>query len=156
MRLVQLSMKLLSFGVLAMLGAGGCSSDYGLFNVEIRFADAENLVDYQNVELCSLSVTDDKGVYLLREYFLEYREVVYKDPGGNMVTAMAGCSGGVTPKHVDYVSFSTSRTSGQLTFTANAYKNNNEVVQTGSAKQSIKVFHGGSDEQHVDVVMSLP
>ena len=154
MRLPRLSKRLLSLGLLSgfAAAAGSCGSDYALFKIHVAFSGNEQANDYQDVEHCRLSIADEKGGNVLSGYELTYRQVKYMDGNGQQQTKMAGCSGGVTPKDVDTISYSTSRTSGTLTFTVDALDNNGGVTQHGSATGEIKVFSGS--ETPVEITLN--
>lgn len=131
-------------GVLAL--AAGCGSDYALFNVHGKFNVSENASDWQNVEYCHLSVTDSNGVPVIQNYTLPTVQV-----DSNTFT---GCRGGQTERDIGHLSYSTSRTSGTLTFTIDGVDNSNTVVQSGSTNATVKVFHSASDEVPVEITIS--
>jgi hypothetical protein len=151
MRLPRFSKRLLSLGLLSgfLAGAGGCSSEYGLFDIHVFFANGLDANDRQDVEFCKLTVTDPSGKALLKNYIIE--AIVTVDG-----TVTSGCAGGRTPQVVGDVSYSTSRTSGTLSFTVNAVNAGDTTLYSGSASKAIKVFNGPSDEQKVDVQLAKP
>jgi hypothetical protein len=149
MRLPRFSRRLLSLGLLSgfLVGAASCSSDYGLFDVHVVFASSVTPPDRQFVEFCKLTVSDSSGKLLLKDYVIQPIATV----DGTVTSGCAG--GGRTPQIVGDVSYSTSRTSGQLTFMVNAVDANDQPLHSGSASKDIKVFHGAADEQKVDVIL---
>jgi hypothetical protein len=152
MRLPCLSKGLISLGLLPALlsGASSCGSDYGLFAINVVFASSVTPQDRQFVDKCKLTISDDSGKTLLKDYLID----PIATPDGTVTSGCAG--GGRTPQIVGRpaVSYSTSRSSGRLTFTVNAVDDNEKVLHTGSKQADIKVFHSKADEQTVDIELS--
>ncbi len=151
MRLPRVSKGLLSLGLLSGLLAGGasCSSDYGLFDVHVEFV-SNKAEDRDLVELCKLTVTDDSGRTLLKNYVID----PILDSGGELIS---GCMGGKTKRVVGDVSYSTSRSSGQLNFAVYAVNAQDDVLKQGCApNQAIKVFQSAKDEQVVSIQLDNP
>jgi hypothetical protein len=132
-------------GLLA--GASGCNSDYGLFAINVVFASSVTPQDRQFVDKCKLTISDDSGKNILKDYVIN----PIATPDGTVLSGCAG--GGRTPQIVGRpaVSYSTSRDSGKLTFAVRAVDDNDKVLQQGSAQADIKVFHTVNDEQKVDI-----
>jgi hypothetical protein len=152
MRLPSLSKGLLSLGLLSGLlaGASSCSSDYGLFDVHVEFV-SNKAEDRDLVELCKLTVTDDSGRTLLKNYVID----PILDTGGELISGCMG--GGKTKRVVGDVSYSTSRTSGSLNFVVYAVNAQDEVLKLGCAnRQTIKVFQTAKDEQNVPIQLDNP
>jgi hypothetical protein len=151
MRLPSLSKGLLSLGLLSGLlaGASSCSSDYGLFDIHVEFV-SNKAEDRDLVELCKLTVTDDSGRTLLKNYVID----PILDTGGELIS---GCMGGKTKRVVGDVSYSTSRASGKLNFVVYAVSAQDEVLKQGCANgQTIKVFQTAKDEQNVPIQLDNP
>ncbi len=142
----RLSKGLLGLGLAALALASGCNADYGLFKVHSSF-DNKN---YDNIYQCKLTITDQQGKDVEPGIILQGH--VDTDTG----KLTSGCSGGNqrATNDIGSLNYSTSRTSGTLTFTVDAYDNNNNKLQSGSASQSVKVFHGDSDLQPVEISVS--
>lgn len=138
--------KILSLGLLttAVGAAGGCNSDYALFNIHPHFALSETPNDRQEIESCKLTVTDEKGGKVVDGYLIGQKRVGDK---------YLGCGGGNTPADVGNLSYSTSLSEGTLTFTVDGLDHTGTVKHTGSAQEKIKVFHSSSDEVQVDIVI---
>lgn len=151
MRVPRFSTGLLSLGLLScfLAGASSCSSDYSLFAVNVVFSSSLVPQDRQFVDKCKLTVTDDAGTKLLKDYTID----PIATPDGTVISGCAG--GGRTPQIVGRpaVSYSSSRTSGKLTFTVNAVDDNDKILHTGSATGQARVFHAASDEQNVDITL---
>jgi hypothetical protein len=140
--------KVLSLGLLtaAVGAASSCGSDYALFNVHPHFALSVSANDRQSIESCKLTVTDEKGGKVIDGYMIGLKKV--------SDTKYVGCGGGVTPADVGYLSYSTSLSAGTLNFTVDGLDNSKNVVYTGSAQGTIKVFHSSTDEVSVDIILS--
>lgn len=156
MRLPSLSKGLLSLGLLSGLlaGASSCSSDYGLFDVHVEFV-SNKAEDRDLVELCKLTVTDDSGRTLLKNYVID----PILDTGGELISGCMG--GGKTKRVVGDVSYSTSRTSGTLKFSVYAIGTapdgtQNQVLKQGCQSSPIKVFQTSKDEQVVSIQLDDP
>jgi len=159
MRTLRFS-KLLSLGLLsaAIGGASGCSSDYGLFSVHTTFP-AGNATDRQSIEQCKLSISDGKtdadGNLLpnvVEGYLLELRKIPANTALGYY---FVGCGGSnQTPQDIGRISYSTSRTTGSLTFWVDALDNAGNPVWHGvSDAQAVKVFQTANDEVKVEILM---
>ena len=98
------------------LGLGACGPDYALFKVDITSSKSPR----NNIEDCRMTITDEKGVPVLDNYVLG---TVAGDPNDTSGTLSQGCSGGITGQKIGRFSYSSSRTSGTLTFQVDAWDN---------------------------------
>jgi hypothetical protein len=145
--------KLLSLGLLstAMIGVGSCNSDYALYKIHPTFSDAVRPNDRIPVEQCRLVITDDKGVVVLNSIAILASHKI------NDTTSVGCAGGGATPKDLGVLSYSSSLTTGQLTFKVEALDNNNTVLFSGETTQSAKVFSNPkTDEVSVDILIAKP
>jgi hypothetical protein len=151
MRMPRLSNGFLALGLLSasLLGATSCNSEYGLFSISAQFSVGQTAADRQNIESCKLTITDEKGDKIVSGYLIPQK----RDSENNLVS---GCGAAETPQRIgtDIISYSTSRTSGQLTFTMDALNNTEDVVQSGSDTKGVKVFHSKGDIVPVDITLS--
>jgi hypothetical protein len=148
----QFSKGLLATGMLAasLVGIGGCGPDYSLFKVTVTSSTSPRDDIYE----CLMTVKDENGNLVLDRYRLK---AIYGGAGEHLVQ---GCEAGLTNTNgtIGTLSYSSSRTSGTLTFQVDAFDNSNgghKVVQTGAsdAKQP-KVYNGGAnDEVPVTIVI---
>jgi hypothetical protein len=147
--------KLFSLGLLstALLGAAGCNSDYALYKVHPMFSDAVKASDRGLVEKCRLVITDDKGGIVLNDSEILKLRKISSDSNNDVYV---GCSGGSTPKDLGVLSYSSSLTTGRLTFTVEALDNvADHVIFSGSTTENAKVFaNPKSDEITVDISLT--
>ncbi len=130
--LTRFSKGLLAVGVLAgsLLGMSGCGPDYALFRVDVSSATSPR----NQIDECRMTITDEKGAVVL-DHFLLKAVAGPQDSSGN-ATLLQGCQSGITNPRIGTFSYSSSRTTGTLTFQVDAYDNSNgghAVVQTGSS-----------------------
>jgi hypothetical protein len=100
----------------AVLGLGACGPDYALFRVDIT----SSYTSREKIEECRMTITDEKGVPVLDNYVLG---TVAGDPNDTSGTLSQGCGGGITGQKIGRFSYSSSRTSGTLTFQVDAWDN---------------------------------
>jgi len=120
-------------GMLAvsMLGLGACGPDYALFKVSITTKDPSS-----EIEECRMTITDEKGSAVL-DHFLLKTVAGSPDSQGNS-TLLQGCQGGMTKSNIGLFSYSSSRTTGTLTFQVDAYNSTaanggQKVIETGNS-----------------------
>jgi hypothetical protein len=147
--------KFLSVGLLstALLGAAGCNSDYALYKVHPTFSDAVKAADRGPVELCRLIIKDDEGGIVLNDSEILRLRKISSDSNSD---TYVGCGGGSTPKDLGILSYSSSLTTGHLTFTVEAFDNvPDHVIFSGSTPTNAKVFaNPNSDEINVDISLT--
>jgi hypothetical protein len=147
--------KLLSLGLLssALGAAGGCGGDYGLFDVHGTFPNAApGDRDREKVEQCKLSITDEKGIKVVDGFVLEPKKI--PDATLPLGYFYVGCGNTTTPQDIGHLSYSTSRTSGSLTFTIDALDANSNPVYSGhSGAMGVKVFKTKDDVVKVNFVL---
>lgn len=142
--------RLLSLGLVAaaLVGAASCNSDYALYKVHPTFAPTVGPNDRIPIELCRLVITDDKGGVVLNDSeILKWRKI-------NDSTSVGCAGGGATSKDLGVLSYSSSLTTGQLTFKVEALNNDREVIFSGETTASAKVFSGGQSEVTVDILIA--
>jgi hypothetical protein len=133
----------------AALGFSGCSQDYALFKVHLQLqtANGGQLTpdDLASVAYCQMSITDENNEAVLTKYKLN----TGVDSSGNF----RGCYTSKTPSDVGFFSYSTSRTSGSLTFSVTSYDDTDKQLETGtSTPAQVKPFHVAADEIPVSVI----
>ncbi len=116
----------------AVLALAGCGPDYAIFKVHVASAKTPR----NDIAECYMTVKDQAGATVLDHLKLEK---VFGSNGSD-ITIRWGCEGGLTNADIGYFSFSTSRSSGTLTFQVDATDDGNKVVQTGSASGDVKPF----------------
>jgi hypothetical protein len=123
-----------------------CGPDYTLFKIHVSSAQPRN-----DIDRCTMTIkSGDQKV--LDEYQL--LTVASSDP----TTLAQGCAGGMTPANVGLFSFSTSRTSGTLTFTVNAYLASGEgggVIETATDSRDIPCPSGYLDGSECKVELAM-
>jgi hypothetical protein len=133
---MRFSKALVVAGMLAgpVLGLCGCGPDYAIFKVNVTSTTSPR----NNIEECRLTITDENGHLVLDKYSLD---PVYGplDSAGNQ-TLDQGCAAPLTKANIGVLSYSSSRTSGTLTFRVDAWDNKGQQcgytctpVQTGSS-----------------------
>lgn len=148
MQTFGISKRLLSLGLLCagIGGAAGCSGDYGLFDVHPHFAADVTLNDRVPVDKCVLYITDEKNEPVVSGYRL-----VPQQTGDS---SFVGCPSGQTPSDLGHLSYSTSRSSGSLSFRVDALDSNGNPVATGTSQQwPVKTFHNTNDIVMAEVVI---
>ena len=101
---------LATLAVAASMGLAGCGPDYAIFAVRVSSATPRNDIDQ-----CRMTITNEKGEKVLDAWVLE---AIAGQPGEML---KQGCMSEFTPARVGTFSYSTSRTSGFLTFKVSAY-----------------------------------
>lgn len=116
------SQGLFAAGMLAasLLGISSCGPDYAIFKVEISSSTSPR----NNIEECRLTILDEKNVVVLDKYRLPS---VYGPQVGGALTLAQGCEGGLTNAKIGTLSYSSSRTSGTLTFRVDAWDNKGDA-----------------------------
>jgi len=97
----------------ALLSMSGCG-DYALYKVDVSSIDSSNRGD---IDQCRLTITDEGGKTVLDHYMLQ---AVYNGAGD----LVQGCAGTKTKAAIGTFSYSSSRSSGSLTFVVEAYDAN--------------------------------
>jgi hypothetical protein len=133
------------FAAGASVGLGGCGPDYAIFKVHV----ASTTTPRNDIEECRMTVTDESGDVILDHFQLE--KVVGSN--GSELTLKYGCAGGLTNADIGYFSFSTSRSSGTLTFQVDGVNSNGVAVQTGKASGDVRPY---PPEVEVNVAISKP
>ncbi len=143
-----LSRGLLAAALLAgaALGMTACGPNYAIFKVDITSTTSPR----NNIELCTMTITDENNVLVLDNYQLASE--LGTNPDGTYY-AKQGCAAGLTPAHVGVFSYSSSRTSGSLTFVVNALDNDSAVVQTGRSTANVSAY---PPEVSVPLTISKP
>jgi hypothetical protein len=98
----------------ALLATSGCGPDYAIYKVDISSIESSNRGD---IAYCRLTITDEGGKTVLDHYALQ---AVYNGSGD----LVQGCAGTKTNSHIGVFSYSSSRSSGSLKFTVEAYNAN--------------------------------
>lgn len=111
---------------------GGCGPDYAIFKIHV----ASTTTPRNDIEECYMTVTDEAGEKVLDRLKLEK---VVQNNGGD-ITLRWGCGGGLTNADIGYFSYSTSRSSGTLTFQVDGVNNTDVPVQTGKASADVKPY----------------
>jgi hypothetical protein len=147
----QFSKGLVATGILAasLLGTSGCGPNYSLFKVTVTSKD----IPRDKISACLMTITDDQGRIVLDTYQLK---AVY-GAAGELLSQ--GCAAGLTPQNIGTLSYSSSRTSGALTFKIDAFDDSNgghALVQTGSNSAQPKTYNGPNDEISVPITIAIP
>ena len=132
----RFSKGLLAAGILAAcsFGMSACGPDYAIFRVDVTSTTPDTR---NKIEECRMTITDENGKPVLDNYPLGY--LLATDTSG-ITYAKQGCYAGLTPAKVGTFSYSTSRSSGSLTFVVNALDNGGNTVQKGCATQAVKAY----------------
>jgi hypothetical protein len=136
----RFSKGLLGAGLIAgaLLSMSGCGN-YALYKVDIISTDSSNRSD---IDQCRLTITDEGGTTVLDHYTLQ---AVYNGAGD----LVQGCAGTKTKSVIGTFSYSSSRSSGNLKFTVEAYDANgydptnrsNHLLQSGEVDNvPVKVY----------------
>jgi len=120
------------FGVLALVATSGCGPDYALYKVHIT-TQSQKQADRDPIDECRISATDDQNKPVITDQLLgtDY---------DSQNVLQHGCASTATKSFIGDFSYSTSRTSGSLTFTVNAYSTANgakTVIMTGSGSAPV-------------------
>jgi hypothetical protein len=117
-------------------GLAGCGPDYAIFAVTISSATPRN-----DIADCRMTITADNGDKVLDGWVLHQ---VAGNPGEPL---KQGCASELTPAKVGVFSYSTSRSSGSLTFKVNAYSDtvpydpsNDKPVESATATKAIAKY----------------
>jgi hypothetical protein len=116
--------------VVASLGLTTCGPNYAIYAVHVNAAKPTN-----NLVTCKMTVTDESGLAVLYEFPLA-QQSGGTDSSGNLKPLGQGCGGALTPANGDIgtFSYSTSRSSGTLTFTVEGYDDSGtKIVQLGKS-----------------------
>jgi hypothetical protein len=112
------------------MGLGGCGPDYAIFAVTV-FGDQ---TDRDNISECYMSITDEGGHPVVSNLKLDTISGGIDPSTGEMRRNIQGCASGQMANNsktgVGVFSYSTSRTSGALTFKVEAVDVNNKVRET--------------------------
>lgn len=119
----RLSRMPLAGGVLAAfaLCLSSCG-DYTLFDIQVSCSKGNDTSSDENITSFKLTITDEKGAKVLENSPIELPS--------------SPISSNASQFTVGHISYASSRTSGTLTFTVDAYDNSNaknDIIQTGSA-----------------------
>ena len=134
----RLSRLFLTSGMLAAsaLGFSGCGN-YALYDVHATTAQSSTVPapnetknsTRTDINQCRLTIVDEHGEDVETGLVLGYN--LWTDPETSQ-TAMAGCKGGLTTPKLGEFSYSSSRTSGTLTFRIDGYADDSmTILQTG-------------------------
>jgi hypothetical protein len=110
--------------VTAALGLSSCGPDYTYFRIHVTSATPRN-----DIEECRMDIASERGP-VVASYPLETIAGGTDQSTGLLLPNKQGCANGMAPANVGNFHYSTSRTSGSLTFTVNAYDSNGKVVET--------------------------
>jgi len=135
------------------LGLSGCGPDYAIFAVTV-WGDQS---DRDNINACLLSITDEGGHAIVTNFPLETVSSGIDPATGELGRNIQGCANGQMANNsktgVGIFSYSTSRTSGSLTFKIDAVDVNSKVRETGTSDPAgIKAY---PPEILVDVRMTF-
>jgi hypothetical protein len=131
-RFKQLSKMFLASGALAA-SLSSCG-DYRVYDVRVTVSDGISASSREAIFSCTMTIsTSDQTI--LDSYPLS------QDRGG--------CSAGVTKSNVGRFSYTTSRTSGTLTFQVDAQDNEGKNIYSGSASNIVS----GTNPLEVDVTL---
>jgi hypothetical protein len=149
----RFSKGLFTAGVLAssLLGMGACGPDYALFKVDV----SSSVSPRNDIDECRMTVTDEKGVAVMSDFLLK-SVAGPLDSSGNP-TLIQGCASQITNPRIGIFSYSSSRTTGTLTFRVDAYSNINgghKVVQAGCSDAIAPKAY--PPEVGVTVTLALP
>jgi hypothetical protein len=115
------------------LGLSGCGPDYAIFTVTV-WGDQS---DRDNINKCLMSITDEGGNAVVTNYTLETVSSGIDPATGELGRNLQGCANGQMANSsktgVGVFSYSTSRTSGALTFKVDAVDVNSKVRETGTS-----------------------
>ena len=130
--------------VAASLGLTTCGPDYAIYAVHVNAARPTN-----NLVTCKMTITDEKGVAVLYEFPLAQQN-------GGPDSLRQGCGGALTPANGDIgtFSYSTSRSSGTLTFKVEGYDDSGTKIVQSGASDPVNVA-AYPPEIKVQVTMSL-
>jgi hypothetical protein len=151
--LARFSKGLLGAGLVtgALLSMGGCGN-YALYKVDVTSIESSNRGD---IAQCRMTITDEGGKTVLDHYLLQAQH----DSLGNLVQ---GCEGTKTKAAIGTFSYSSSRSSGSLKFTVEAYDANgpdpndpakNRLQWGESGDIPVKVFSHDGDDIPVSVAI---
>jgi hypothetical protein len=147
---ISRSLLVATVAVAASLGLTTCGPNYAIYSVHVTAARPTN-----NLVTCKMTVTDEGGLAVLYQFPME-QQYGGTDSAGNP-TLRQGCGGALTPAsgNIGTFSYSTSRSSGTLTFKVEGYDDSNtKIVQSGtSGPQNVAAY---PPEIKVEVTMSLP
>jgi hypothetical protein len=108
-RRFQNGLCVMALAAAGAIGSSACGPDYAIYKVHVTSASPRDDVEY-----CYIKITNEKGEDVLKLQELEKEYTT--DPGGGLALKQ-GCQGGLTKANVGYFSYSTSRSSGSLSFT---------------------------------------
>jgi hypothetical protein len=157
----RVSRLFLAGGMLAVstLFLGSCGN-YALFKLHVTTAPTSPVSppngtggsNRGQIDQCYLTVTDENNVKVVDGYLLLAPATT--DSAGNLV--VKGCKAGFTPADLELLSYSTSRTSGTLTFRVDGYDSDHKVIlQAGkSGAVAPKAFPPVMDQ--IEIVMGDP
>jgi hypothetical protein len=115
----------------ALVGIVACG-DYTYFKVRITSTTTPR----NDIEYCRMTITNEAGEAVVNKLQLQSHPQIQPD-GTMTLRSDEGCFGGLTNANIGYFSYSTSRSSGSLTFLVEAIDKDENVVQSGTASQSI-------------------
>jgi hypothetical protein len=115
------------------LGLSACGPNYAIYKVHVTSATPRTDIEY-----CRITITNDKGEDVLKDQ--EFEKEYTTEAGGTGLALKQGCQGGLTKADVGYFSYSTSRSSGSLTFKVVATDNLEKPVQQAEATKEVKAY----------------
>jgi hypothetical protein len=136
-----------ALALVGSIGLSACGPDYAIYKVHVTSASPRDDVEY-----CYLTITNEKGEDVLK---LQELEKAYTTDAVGSLALKQGCQGGLTKPDVGYFSYSTSRTSGSLTFTVIGVNHDNipeKPVQKAESSADVKAY---PPEIAVTLAMSL-
>jgi hypothetical protein len=153
----QFSKGLFATGILAasLVGISGCGPNYSLFKVTVTSKD----IPREKISSCLMTITDEQGRLVLDSYQLK------AIPGAAGELLVQGCAPSLTPQNIGTLSYSSSRTSGALTFKVEAFDDSNgghALVQTSEhpnvdpTPYTPKTYNGPNDEISVPITIGIP
>jgi hypothetical protein len=139
--LTTFSKGLLTCGLLAGSLLSGCSSDYALFKVTIVSTNAANR---NSIQQCRMTIKDENNNYVIggsdgagnddpNKGYLLKSVAGAPDPNTGAQTLSQGCLGELTRAQIGTFSYSSSRTTGTLTFRVDGVDSNGNSIQTGTS-----------------------
>ena len=111
----------------AALGLSTCGPDYTYFRIHVTSATPRN-----DIEECRMDIANEQSKPVLTSYPLE-SIAGGTDGAGLLLPNKQCCANGMAKADVGNFHYSTSRSSGSLTFTVNAYDSTGKVVETATS-----------------------
>ena len=138
--LTLLSKRALTATLLAssLFALPSCGPDYALFKVSVTSTNKER----DQIDKCFMTIFADGDE---KKLVLDHYQMTQKRVGGTLEEE--GCLGSFTGPKIGTFDYSTSRSSGTLTFQVDAKDGNAKVLQTGkSAAITVRAFEPSKTE----------